>query len=72
MYEMLTGHAAFDGDTPVSVVMQHRYVTLKPPSQLNSNIPAVLEEIIMRCLEKEPVMRFRNGSELARALESLM
>jgi serine/threonine protein kinase len=71
MYQMLTGHPPFDGDSPVAVAMKHIHDTPKLPSQFNPNIPTVLEEIIMRCLEKLPDMRFRDGSELARALKSL-
>src|SRR6266478_1375214 len=71
MYEMLTGRPPFDGDTPVAVAMQHIQDVPLPPSQLNPNIPQPLEEIILRCLEKEPQMRFHDGSQLARALEML-
>ncbi len=71
MYEMLTGRTPFDGDTPVAVAMQHIQDPPVPPSQLNPNIPPALEEIILRCLEKIPEMRFRDGSSLARALEAL-
>jgi len=71
MYEMLTGRPPFDGDTPVAVAMQHIQDIPTPPSYLNPNIPPALEEIIMRCLEKEPERRFRDGSTLARALELL-
>ena len=71
MYEMLTGRTPFDGDTPVAVAMQHIQDAPVPPSQLNPNIPPALEEIILRCLEKIPEMRFRDGSSLARALELL-
>ena len=71
MYEMLTGRPPFDGDTPVAVAMQHIQDTPTPPSQLNPNIPLALEEIILHCLEKVPEMRFRDGSQLARALDIL-
>ncbi len=71
MYEMLTGRPPFDGDTPVAVAMQHIQDVPVPPSQLNPNIPPALEDIIMRCLEKIPEMRYRDGSVLARALENL-
>src|SRR5258706_5782464 len=71
MYEMLTGRPPFDGDTPVAVAMQHIQDPPTPPSQFNPNIPQPLEEIILRCLEKVPEMRFRDGSQLARALETL-
>lgn len=71
MYEMLTGRTPFDGDTPVAVAMQHIQDPPVPPSELNPGIPQALEDIILRCLEKIPEMRFRDGSQLARALESL-
>jgi serine/threonine-protein kinase len=71
MYEMLTGRTPFDGDTPVAVAMQHIQDLPVPPSQLNPLIPPALEDIIMRCLEKIPEMRYRDGSSLARALELL-
>jgi len=71
MYEMLTGRTPFDGDTPDAVAMQHIQDLPVPPSQYNPNIPPALEEIMLRCLEKVPEMRYRDGSTLARALESL-
>src|SRR5215472_3116810 len=71
MYEMLTGKPPFDGDTPVSVAVRHIQDAPMPPSQLNPHIPPALEEIILRCLEKVPEMRFPDGSTLARALELL-
>jgi serine/threonine protein kinase len=71
MYEMLTGRPPFDGDTPVAVAMQHIQDAPMPPSQLNPDIPPALEEIILRCLEKVPEMRFPDGNVLARALETL-
>ncbi|MGH2480015.1 MAG: protein kinase domain-containing protein, partial [Ktedonobacteraceae bacterium] len=71
MYEMLTGRTPFDGDTPVAVAMQHIQDVPVPPSELNPSIPQTLEDIIMRSLEKIPEMRFRDGSQMARALETL-
>ena len=71
MYEMLAGRTPFDGDTPVAVAMQHIQDMPTPPSYFNPDIPPALEGIIMRCLEKEPERRYRDGSTLARALELL-
>lgn len=71
MYEMLTGRLPFDGDNPVALAMQHIQDPPTPPRQLNPTIPPALEEIILRCMEKTPEMRFRDGSQLARALETL-
>jgi serine/threonine-protein kinase len=69
MYEMLAGQTPFNGNTPVVVAMQHIQDQPVPPSQFNPNIPAVLVEIILHCLEKLPDMRFSDGLQLARALE---
>ncbi len=71
MYEMLTARLPFDGDTPVAVAMQHAYDAPPPPSQFNLAIPPALEAVVLRCLEKEPEKRYRDGTQLARALESL-
>ena len=69
MYEMLTGRTPFDGNSAVVVALQHIRDQPTPPSQFNPSIPTALEEIILRCLEKVPEMRFRDGSQLAQALE---
>src|SRR6266436_7114965 len=71
MYEMVTGRTPFDGENAVAVAMQHIQDAPTPPSHLNPNLPPALEEIILRCLEKVPEMRFRDGSQLAHALELL-
>jgi len=71
MYEMLTDHTPFNGNSPVVVAMQHIQDQPNPPGQFNPSIPAALEEIILRCLEKVPDMRFPDGSQLARSLEML-
>src|SRR5713101_2035345 len=71
MYEMVTGRTPFDGENAVAVAMQHIQDAPTPPSHLNPNLPPALEEIILRRLEKVPEMRFRDGSQLAHALELL-
>jgi serine/threonine-protein kinase len=71
MYEMLTGRTPFDGDTPVAVAMQHILDAPIPPRQFNSGIPSALEKIVLRCMEKVPELRYRDGTQLAHALEML-
>jgi eukaryotic-like serine/threonine-protein kinase len=51
--------------------MQHIQDPPVQPRQYNAAIPPALEEIILKCLEKTPEMRYRDGSQLARALETL-
>lgn len=71
MYEMLTGRTPFDGDTPVTVAMRHIQDLPEPPSTYNPRISPGLERIILRCLEKDPRDRYRDGNALAYALENL-
>jgi eukaryotic-like serine/threonine-protein kinase len=72
MYEMLTGHTLFDGDTPVELAMQHIHDTPIPPSKFHSSIPPSLEEIVLRCLEKVPERRYQDGTQVAYALKTLV
>jgi serine/threonine-protein kinase len=72
MYEMLTGNTPFDGDTPVAVAMKHIQEAPQPPSELNPRIPPTLERIILRCLAKEQQARYRDGDELAAALDAFL
>jgi serine/threonine-protein kinase len=69
MYEMLAGRTPFDGDTPVAVAMRHIQDEPDPPSRYNPNIAPGLENIILRCLAKDPRDRYRDGDALAVALE---
>lgn len=71
MYEMLTGRTPFDGDTPVAVAMRHIQDIPEPPSALNPRIPPGIERVILKCLEKDPRARYRDGDALAYALENL-
>lgn len=72
MYEMLTGRTPFEGDTPVAVAMKHIQEIPEPPTRYNPRITPALERIILRCMEKDPRDRYRDGNTLAQALESYM
>jgi serine/threonine-protein kinase len=67
-YYALTGRAPFQGDTPMDVMVGHARDPVVPPSQYRPEIPADLEAVILRCLEKRPQDRFRTVRALARAL----
>ncbi|HET9111365.1 MAG TPA: protein kinase [Ktedonobacterales bacterium] len=72
IYEMTTGHTPFDGDTPVAVAMKHIQEEPEPPRAINPSIPPALERIILKCLAKDPSMRFRDGDELAATLTNFL
>ena len=64
MYEMMTGRPPFDGETPVSVAIQHINATAPIPSSLNPNIPDGLEQIILKAMEKEPGKRYDSANAM--------
>lgn len=68
LYEMLTGSVPFDGDTPVSIAMQHIQDEAKPARQLNERIPKGLEEIVTRAMQKEPELRYQSAAEMLKDL----
>jgi WD40 repeat protein len=68
-YEWLSGACPFGGLTPIEIAMQH---VLEPPPPLRehaANIPAEVEQVILRALAKEPQQRFATIEEFANALE---
>ena len=71
MYEMMTGRAPYDGDTPVAVAIQHINGGAAMPSTLNPNIPGGLEQIIMKCMATDPAQRYSSATALLYDLEEL-
>ena len=71
MYYMLTGQPPFMFDNPVKVMIAHATQEVVPPRQINPSHPAELEEIILRCLEKDPDHRFQDVLALQRAMREL-
>lgn len=69
LYEMLTGEQPFTGDTPVSIALQHIEADPPPLRQFNPYIPPAVEEIVLRCLAKDPRHRFLSAREMRLALE---
>ncbi len=71
MYEMMTGRAPYDGDSPVAVAIQHINGGALMPSVLNPNIPGGLEQIIMKCMATDPGQRYSSATALLYDLEEL-
>lgn len=65
LYEFLTGRPPFNAATPLDIALKLLDQEPAPPSELNPSVPAALEAICLRCLQKEPAKRY--PSALARA-----
>ena len=71
LYEMTTGRQAFLGATPAAIYNGILHVTPAAPSRLNAQLPARLEEIVNKLLEKDRDLRYQSASELRADLKRL-
>jgi serine/threonine-protein kinase len=68
LYELITGQTPFSGTEITIIIAMVLHEPHRPVRSLLPNIPPGLEEIIDRCLEKDPTKRYQNAAELAVAL----
>ena len=64
LYEMFTGRRAFAGDTAVTLALKQIREVPQPPRELTPAIPAPVEQVILKCLAKDPSQRFQSVEEL--------
>ncbi|HSO30927.1 MAG TPA: serine/threonine-protein kinase [Labilithrix sp.] len=68
---LLTGTHVFEGKTVVEVCSHHLHTKPESPSaRLGAPVPRDLEEVVLRCLEKEPARRFPDAEALGHALDA--
>jgi len=65
LYELLTGRPPFCAETNFETMRQVVSEDPIPPSKINPAVPAALDRICLRCLEKEPVDRYASARDLA-------
>lgn len=72
-YEMLTGIRPFTGTSVMDILFMHRDLEAERPSEANPllGIPAEIESLIMKALEKHPEDRFQSAREMRESLEAL-
>jgi serine/threonine-protein kinase len=61
LYETVAGRPPFDSDSPRNLLQAHLLVTPPAPTQFNPAIPAALEEIILKALEKDRAARYQSA-----------
>ena len=64
MYEMVTGRVPFDGDTTVSIAIQHLQEEMVAPSVYAPDLPVSLEKIILKCTQKSQDRRYASMGDL--------
>ena len=71
LYEMVTGHAPFTGDTPKEVMSAILETEPAPLTKYLSRAPAELQQIISKTLRKDRAQRYHSAHELLEALKEL-
>jgi len=71
LYEMATGRPPFIGDESVAIITQHLNMAPVSPSWHNPALPAALEALIVRLLEKDPAKRPASAGEVREILEAI-
>lgn len=67
-YYLLTGQPPFVRETAMMMLMAHAYEPVVPPAEIRPHLPADLQAVVLRCLEKDPSRRFPDAHSLERAL----
>ncbi len=65
LYEMLTGSKLYAGDDPSEVIYNVVDMRPVPPSYINRQVPAMLDLVVAKAVEKDPEARYQDAHQLA-------
>lgn len=71
LYEMATGRVPFTGESPADILRAVQNDSPVPPRDLVPELPAELEAVILRALEKDPAMRYQTAADLSADLKRI-
>jgi serine/threonine-protein kinase len=71
LYHLVTGRPPFAGDDPLTVAFKHAHDVPRPPRDLNRQVPADWEAVILKALAKDPVERFQTARAMEETIGSL-
>src|SRR5215470_10845434 len=72
LYELLTLQPAFGGGDREELLRQIAFEEPRPPRRLNKALPAELETIVLKAMEKNPAERYATAQDLAADLERFL
>lgn len=64
MYEMVTGRLPFEGESPIAVALKHIQEEPVRPAELNPRIPKSINDIILKCMDKDVNNRYNSMAEI--------
>ncbi len=68
IYEMVSGVKPFQGDTPILAALKRLTDPPPSPQKFQKELTAVWESVILRCLERDPILRFESADLIPKAL----
>ena len=71
MYEMFVGRAPYAGEESMAILFQHVEGNATPPREINADIPAALEAVIIKAMAVDPELRFQTFDELRLQLDGV-
>ncbi|MGD2246152.1 MAG: protein kinase [Candidatus Aminicenantes bacterium] len=71
LYEMVTGQVPFHGDTPDRIAAKHKTEMVPEPRTFNAQIPAALNRVILKCLEKNKEKRYQKAEDILSDLKKI-
>ena len=71
LYEILTGQLPFESENDFELMKMQTEKPALPPRMLNPDIPAEVERLILRAIEKNPAARFQSAGEFLEAFMAL-
>jgi non-specific serine/threonine protein kinase len=72
LYELTAGQLPFSGHDPLTIITQHLYSPVVPPTTHNATIPAALESMIVQLLSKRPEDRPASAAKVGQALKAIL
>ncbi|MHC5018967.1 MAG: protein kinase domain-containing protein [Planctomycetota bacterium] len=72
LYALLTGKRPYDSDTALGMAMKHVSDPVPDAIAAGHDVPPDLNEVVKRCMAKEPADRYATGGELAHALDQFL
>src|SRR5437870_2326972 len=63
-YELLTGKTPYRADTVLGTLLKRTQERARPPHELDPDLPRYLSDVVVRCLEIDPQLRYQSASEI--------
>ena len=70
-FEMVLGQKPYSADTPMAVVIKHVTDEFPRPRMIDRQLPDYVEHVILKAVQKDPLLRYNSIAEFAEALEEL-